>query len=178
MHVSADVRDRFRQAASAAACTVHEIADWEEVAALLAECGDPVTVPPSLASDPLLEALRDAGVSWRMPRHDGDSEVVGEDLAVGVVRAEAGVGETGSVLLVEHALVDRVVSMLCRRLVVVVDAEALVASLDDVAAWLADRPAGASFVSLITGPSRTADIERSLTIGVQGPDAMDVVVVG
>jgi L-lactate dehydrogenase complex protein LldG len=31
-------------------------------------------------------------------------------------------------------------------------------------------------VSLVTGPSRTADIERVLTIGVHGPRALHVVV--
>jgi L-lactate dehydrogenase complex protein LldG len=30
-------------------------------------------------------------------------------------------------------------------------------------------------VSLVTGPSRTADIERVLTIGVQGPKALHIV---
>jgi len=35
-----------------------------------------------------------------------------------------------------------------------------------------------AYASLTTGPSRTADIERSLTIGVQGPNAVHVVVLG
>jgi L-lactate dehydrogenase complex protein LldG len=34
------------------------------------------------------------------------------------------------------------------------------------------------YISLVTGPSRTADIERTLTIGVQGPKALCVIVVG
>ena len=34
------------------------------------------------------------------------------------------------------------------------------------------------YLTLTTGPSRTADIERVLTIGVQGPRAVHLVVVG
>jgi L-lactate dehydrogenase complex protein LldG len=33
------------------------------------------------------------------------------------------------------------------------------------------------YISLVTGPSRTADIERTLTIGVQGPKAVQVLFV-
>jgi L-lactate dehydrogenase complex protein LldG len=36
---------------------------------------------------------------------------------------------------------------------------------------------GGSFATLVTGPSRTADIERVLTVGVQGPGAVMVVFV-
>jgi L-lactate dehydrogenase complex protein LldG len=36
---------------------------------------------------------------------------------------------------------------------------------------------GPSYATFVTGPSRTADIERQLTIGVQGPAAMHVVFV-
>ena len=36
---------------------------------------------------------------------------------------------------------------------------------------------GRPYVTLMTGPSRTADIERTLTIGVHGPRELRVVVV-
>ena len=35
----------------------------------------------------------------------------------------------------------------------------------------------ANYISFITGPSRTADIERVLTIGVHGPERLIIVVV-
>jgi L-lactate dehydrogenase complex protein LldG len=48
---------------------------------------------------------------------------------------------------------------------------ALVASLDDAAPVIRQLSLaqGGGFLTLVTGPSRTADIERVLTVGVQGP---------
>ncbi len=39
------------------------------------------------------------------------------------------------------------------------------------------NPGGAGYLSMITGPSRTADIERVLTIGVHGPERLVIVFV-
>jgi L-lactate dehydrogenase complex protein LldG len=36
---------------------------------------------------------------------------------------------------------------------------------------------GRKYVSFVTGPSRTADIERVLTIGVQGPKELYIVLI-
>jgi L-lactate dehydrogenase complex protein LldG len=85
--------------------------------------------------------------------------------------ATMAVAETGSVLLVERSLPDRTVSMLSLALAVVCPTRALVPSLDeamDELRQVALDPGGA-FATLLTGPSRTADIERVLTVGVQGP---------
>jgi len=39
------------------------------------------------------------------------------------------------------------------------------------------HPSQANYISFITGPSRTADIERVLTIGAHGPERLVIVVV-
>ena len=96
------------------------------------------------------------------------------DRAVGIVRAALAVAETGSVLLVEPDPVDRYVSLLTRHLIVVVAEEEIVATLAEAFEWLASQPRAAAYATFVTGPSRTADIERSLTIGVQGPSRLTV----
>ena len=99
------------------------------------------------------------------------------DVAVGLASGIHGVAETGSVLVDEHALRDRAVSMLSRTLVYGLPRGALVESLDEIADWLASSGLGNGYRALVTGPSRSADIERSLTIGVQGPSALHIALV-
>jgi L-lactate dehydrogenase complex protein LldG len=180
----------FAAAARAAAATVAEQPDADGAAALLTEiAGDHAIVATGPVADgPIGAALRAAGARLRVPRIEGAPGDNGDerergvaavaDASVGVTRGVLAVAETGSVLVDEYPLDARAVSMLSRHLVQVVDREDVVASLDDVAVWLAARGGRAGFASLVTGPSRTADIERSLTVGVQGPDEVTVVVVG
>lgn len=96
---------------------------------------------------------------------------------VGIVAGKAGVAETGSVLLADDSLAARLLSMLADICVVILPEASIVRDLDAVGELIAelDRQ-GHRYLSMVTGPSRTADIERVLTIGVQGPKALHVVV--
>lgn len=98
------------------------------------------------------------------------------DRPVGITVATLAVAETGSVLLVEPAPIDRAVSLLTRHLIVAVHQGDIVDDLADGFRWLAQQPRAAAFATFVTGPSRTADIERSLTIGVQGPTRLTAAV--
>ncbi len=101
------------------------------------------------------------------------------DVPVGFVLGMNAVAETGSVLLSEPTLADRAVGMLSLTCVQIVHTETLLPGLDQVGAVLrrlALRPNGA-YATLCTGPSRTADIEMSLTVGVQGPGKVAVLFV-
>ena len=175
--MTTDTLETFTAAARRAASQVREVTSAEEVAELLVGFADgwPVAVSPALVGGDIVAALTAAGAPMVVP--DGeDAAAQVADAPVAVVTGELAVAETGSVLISEHLLAERVVTMLCRHLVQVVDHAAVLPSLDDAASWLADRAGVAGFASLMTGPSRTADIERSLSIGVQGPDEVTVLV--
>jgi L-lactate dehydrogenase complex protein LldG len=95
-----------------------------------------------------------------------------------VAAAEFGVAETGSVAVNEPAP-DRGTCFLAERLWLLVPERALVATLDEALARIGELLRnGATHPLLMSGPSRTADIERVLTIGVHGPRALIIVVVG
>ena len=122
----------------------------------------------------LVGALERRGCVVRVP----DDPAAVRDQPLGLTLATIAIAETGSVLLDEREIVDRSVSLMTNVLVVVCPIDALRASLDDAAPALRDisRPSG-SYATLVTGPSRTADIERQLTVGVQGPGEIHVVFV-
>jgi len=97
-----------------------------------------------------------------------------EVVAVG----EYAVAETGSVA-VNEPKEDRGKCFLAERLWILVTEPDIVPTLDIGMERMRDLvQGGARHPLLMTGPSRTADIERVLTIGVHGPRALCVVVVG
>lgn len=96
---------------------------------------------------------------------------------VGVTGAHAALADTGTIALVHGAGRPRLVSLLPPVHVAVVSAGRLHATLGS---WLRGEPrllADAANVVLVTGPSRTADIEMTLTRGVHGPRIVHVVFV-
>jgi L-lactate utilization protein LutC len=101
------------------------------------------------------------------------------DQPVGLSLARCAVAETGSVLLDERHLSDRATSLMTLHSIVVVATEDVVPSLDSTPGMLREivQESGASYVTFVTGPSRTADIEMSLTVGVQGPGQVTVLFV-
>ena len=141
-----------------------------------------IVVAPGFGSLPawgvILPLLHDKGVEIR----ETGSPASVADAPAGLSVAELAVAETGSVLLAENALEARVVGMLTLTHFVLVSAGTLFPMLEDAGKRLSELTKPGSdqrhYVSLVTGPSRTADIERTLTIGVQGPKALCVILVG
>lgn len=102
------------------------------------------------------------------------AELVAAD--AGVSLAAFAVAETGSVALASPRRGDRLASMLPATHIVIVRAGDMLVDLDAAGERLRTAVSPHAYVSLVTGPSRTADIERVLTIGVHGPRALHVVV--
>ena len=142
-------------------------ADW--VPALAAR-GLPMEAMPSGALAP---AERDA---LRARIAAADLGLTGVDLAV---------AETGTLVLVSGSGRPRSTSLLPAVHVAVFDRAALVESLEQVGlvleAWHEsgrdDRPERGAAINFITGPSRTADIELTLTRGVHGPKEVHAIFV-
>ena len=99
----------------------------------------------------------------------------------GITGANALVASTGSVMLVSNEGNARLCSSLPPLHIVVAGVDKLVATMTDAAATLDMLPASAtgqtmsSYVSFISGPSRSADIEMSLSLGVHGPRDVHIV---
>ena len=174
--------DAFRARADALGVRVDRAPDWDSAAGAIAAFAAAVGAPRPLvaaelraAAPALIAALIAAGLD---PVPPGDPAKT-RDAPLGLSLASLAIAETASLLLAESTLPDRAIGMLAASQLIVCPTDALVPSLDEAAPVLRDlalRPGGA-YATLVTGPSRTADIERVLTVGVQGPARMAVVFV-
>lgn len=169
-----DVIVRFTAAAARAGATVETVATAgdarDAVARLASRLGSGVVT----ASGPAAALAPPGAVIGGAPEEVADA-------LLGVSIARIGVAETGSVLLGSNATTDRLPGMLAHTHAVILPARRLVATLDDAAPILRDLAAPGDrqirSMSFVTGPSRSADIERVITVGVQGPRALHVVIV-
>ncbi len=90
-------------------------------------------------------------------------------ILVGVTNALCGLADTGSVLEADGALHA---SLLPEIHIAILKSKDILPSLSDAMDLVKDKKAAV----FITGPSRTADIEMTLTIGVHGPKEIHVFV--
>ncbi len=96
---------------------------------------------------------------------------------VGITSADYALADTGTLVLFSSPEEARMISLLPPVHVAVVPRARLLSGLDELFS-LVPRPAGrSSSMLLITGPSRTADIEQILVRGVHGPGEIHVVIV-
>lgn len=180
-----DLFARFQQRLITAGGTCHLLENLTAAAQVIVDHpaleAQTLVIPPDFAARPvwglLLPLLHDRGI--QLQQADRPEEVA--DAPAGLSSAELAIAETGSVLLAENALEGRIVSMLTLTHFIVVLAADLVPMLDQAGERLQQLarpgPDQRRYMSLVTGPSRTADIERTLTIGVQGPRALCVLVI-
>jgi L-lactate dehydrogenase complex protein LldG len=167
----------FKTQAESALATVTEVASAAEVPQSIALFLRNHNLPATLrmGDDPRLKAM-----PWSETTLDishGVSE--GGDLNA-VSHAFGGVAETGTIVMVSGAENPSTLNFLPDNHIVVVSAKDIAGDYESV--WSRVRFAfGKSTmprtVNLITGPSRSGDIEQTMLLGAHGPRRLHVVVV-
>jgi L-lactate dehydrogenase complex protein LldG len=163
----------------AAAGSVVRLATIDEV---------PAAVAAYLRADGLPLAVRRgadarlAALPWE--RADGLAVTVGAssgDDLVGLSHATAAVAETGTLVLESGPDNPTTLNFLPDHHLVVVAAATVAGDLETVLAGLRATHGTAGLpraVHLVTGPSRTTDIEQTLILGAHGPRRLHVMLVG
>ena len=172
--------DLFRQRCEEAGGNVHDCGTRERAGRWL---GDRITsrglTRLALSDSP---TARDVASVARSTAQDA-CELVGPDAPraevflgdVGLCEAQAAIAETGSLVLDSAAERHRLTSLVPTTHVALLKRSAILADLDALFHGLARRTAGLPrCLTLITGPSRTADIELELVVGVHGPRELHV----
>lgn len=99
------------------------------------------------------------------------------EIAIG--RGMFGIAQTGTVVIAEANHRDHLMTLLCIRHVVLLPAASIAPARSDAVpvlrSWL--QSGVGRYVTFVTGPSRTSDIERVLTRGAHGPRDVTVVLI-
>lgn len=89
---------------------------------------------------------------------------------IGISQVDWALADTGTLAQDAGGVEQRLVSTLTDIHIALVPTAGLLPDLPSLLTRL--RPEQSAYIAMITGPSRTADIERVLTIGVHGPERL------
>lgn len=147
----------------------------ESVARFLREANLPARI--RMGSDELLTVA-----PWeKTPALERQSGPANGDDLVGLSRARVGAAETGTLFLTSGPENPTTLNFLPDTHIAVIRSEDVVGSYED--AWNRLRAKYGEgelprTVNLISGPSRTADIEQTMVMGAHGPRRLHVIIVG
>ena len=169
-----DVADRFVDKLRAASGIVTRVDDPAGIAQAVRAHVEKWRLPFELvvAPDPALD-----DIPWSNRFTIARRAAVGAD-RVSVTGAFAGIGETGTVVLLSSPLSPTTLNFLPEDHLIVLRESCLLRYQED--AWAALRQRTDAFprtVNLITGPSKTGDVEQTIFEGAHGPRRMHVILV-
>jgi L-lactate dehydrogenase complex protein LldG len=185
---SGDLATRFKSAVTALTGVVHEAASPDEVARVVAGIARDERATRFVSWDEgeldcpgVLARLAEQGLSrvWYdlspSPEARARDVLALDPVPLGLTGALGGLADTGGVIVSSGPGRGRLVSLLPPIHIAIVRRDRLFNSLP---AYLRSAPgvaAGCSNLVVVAGPSRTADIEMTLSHGVHGPKAVHVI---
>ncbi|MBI2855364.1 MAG: lactate utilization protein, partial [Chloroflexi bacterium] len=190
--------DRLESELKAVSATVIRAASlgqaWDYIALLARERSASLVVRTThsiLGESPLDQRLVDLGTQVFVTSAS-DVAVSEERLAlvkercaqaqIGITGVDYAVAETGTLVLLTGPGTGRLPSLLPPLHIALVEKRQVVGTLEELLAILAERHLrpGEPFnscVTFITGPSRSSDIEMTITLGVHGPKELHVIII-
>jgi len=128
------------------------------------------------ADSSMLKALDKNAMVAKFPGlHFDVTRELAKGAKIGITQLQWGLAETGSMAQDSTDVEQRLASALCWIHVAILPTSKIIA---DIPAFMTKmHPKDIKFMTLITGASKTADIERVLAIGVHGPERLVIVCV-
>jgi len=187
---AAELMDELAASAKVGGWVVHRAANIEEALGQVVDIARGLAVTSLVRSDH--DVLSRLGVDGplaadgidvtKMAREDSEDpsshRQAAIDAGLGLTGADYAIAETGSAVLAAGQGVSRIVSLVPPVHVAVVERGSVVPSLDELFTLLRQdygEQDWASYVNIISGPSRSADIEYTLVTGVHGPGEVHLV---
>jgi L-lactate dehydrogenase complex protein LldG len=185
-----ELRAQFIAALTAVGGHPIEVADEaetvERISGLVRSAGiRSAVIGAGITTDSALLAMRLAGNGCEVTtvRAQGGPSAAGfkkrlSEIDAGIVEADYAIAATGTLALVAGPERPRSVSLLPPTNIVLLRAKRILPDLAAVLRAVGPETVAAHPMVLVTGPSRTADIEKRIVIGVHGPKELYVVIIG
>jgi L-lactate dehydrogenase complex protein LldG len=128
------------------------------------------------ADSPFLTGVNTKALAAKVPglKFDVTPELA-RGSKIGITQMEWGIANTGTLAQDSTKAEQRLASALSWIHIMLLPSDRIVADLPAFMTKM--HPSTSNYIALITGPSKTADIERVLAIGVHGPERVVIVCV-
>lgn len=169
--VDADIVARFRNRALSLATTLDEVAAVAEIPAAVARYLRDQALPPAAVCWPEFAAL-----DWNTQGLQVAARAARGDDLTGLTGAFCAIAETGTLMMLSGPQTPPAASLLPETHVAVVSRSRIVTGMED--AWALLRAECGTLpraVNFISGPSRTADIEQTVSLGAHGPYRVHII---
>jgi L-lactate dehydrogenase complex protein LldG len=153
--------------------TVEQVATIAAVPRAVAQYLDAQRLPRRAVCWPAL-----AGLDWQAQGVNMEGRSAIESDLIGVTGAFCAIAETATLMLLSGAATPATTSLLPETHIALLPPARIVATMED--AWGLLRAEGKPMpraVNFVSGPSRTADIEQTVTLGAHGPYRVHIVMV-
>jgi L-lactate dehydrogenase complex protein LldG len=180
--MAGDLVERFVRRATDMESTVERIASLARLPQAVARYIDALDLEPAIA-----DQRSHRGVCW--PEF-AELDWAGAGLAIearptqgndrlGITGTFCAIAETGTLVITSGAATPTASMLLPDTHVAVVRPDRIVAGMEEAFELVrAERPGMPRAVNLVSGPSRTGDIEQTIVVGAHGPFRVHIVVVG
>ena len=183
VRAGAGLVDKFVEGATAAGMRVHRVNDEAQSVALVLSLLQEPKIKELLVGDSgmvsrsgMIDALRAGGIHvecWSQLESPSDKAF---DFPAALTGVDYALAETGSLVIWPSAAQGRLVSLAPSLHIAVMNTDQILPDLVDLAERLGAEGMP-SQLNIITGPSKTADIELNLVKGVHGPGAVEIILV-
>ena len=177
-----DLVGRFMQRASDMESTIARVADLPAIPAAVARYVDALDLPASLAAQksqagvcwPEFAALDWVGAGLRI-----EARPTQGDDGIGITGCFCAIAETGTLVVLAGAESPTATTLLPATHVAVLRADRIVSGMEEAFALIRrERGQVPRAINMISGPSRTGDIEQTVVVGAHGPFRVHIVIVG
>lgn len=174
--------DLFKAKAEAMNAEVHRFSNKSEALGFIADflkeerIADKPGSYAVWADCPFLDGVSKESLSKQVPGLKFDvTKSLASAAKIGISQMHMALASTGTLIQDSTPIEQRLASALSEIHIAIINTDAILPDLSSVLSKVS--PEKSRFIAFITGPSRTADIERVLTIGVHGPERLIIVCV-